>query len=225
MADTTGSNSKRWRVIAELILVGLAVLPVCLYLYSFGFSLSDNHTRWGEFGSLLGGIYSPLLAFLALAVLVNQVKSQNFATTYQIDHSFIEQSRADLQFYLERLDAALNANHSTGVTVKEFLKQTYCYRSPEDLQSPEAKLLAKQFLLQHQSVFDIWSAVYPIIMGLEAPKKFPYEHNATSARQKTIVLLTYAACVALDNLHYCSSEGSARVLYGFSEEARGLVRL
>lgn len=207
---------------ARLVLLVLSALPIVLYLLTFGLDLSNTHPRWGEFGSLLGGIYSPLLAFLALAVLINQVRSQDKASTYQIDHSYIEQNRADIEFYLQRLDAALEENHESGTSLREYLQQVYCHLSMDELKSQVASEVAKRILKRHQKLFDLWGAIYPILIGLEAGGRFPYLHNATSAKQKVVVLLSHATCAALDNLHYCATQGKGSVKYAFSKEAQAL---
>ncbi|MFN5350795.1 MAG: hypothetical protein ACK5A0_14885, partial [Polaromonas sp.] len=127
-------DSKKRLVVARAIAILLVVMllsPIAIYVSVFGGQLSNNHTRWSEFGSLLGGIYTPILAALTLVVLVLQVRSQNEATILQTDHSYIEQSRADIEFYLHHLEQALDLQHHTGTTVRRFLQETYCHRSDE----------------------------------------------------------------------------------------------
>ena len=63
-----------------LIVAGTALLTALLaascYVYQFGFHLSDDHSRWAEFGDYLGGILNPTFGFIALLVLLYTVYLQ-----------------------------------------------------------------------------------------------------------------------------------------------------
>jgi hypothetical protein len=67
-------DPRKLSVVVRLILVAvLAVLvsPLIVYMAVFGVSISHDHTRWGEMGSAMSGIYSPILALLALLMAPN----------------------------------------------------------------------------------------------------------------------------------------------------------
>ncbi|EEL6231334.1 hypothetical protein LOA39_004435, partial [Salmonella enterica] len=54
-------------------------LSLVLYLWEFNSGLSNNHTKWGEFGSYFGGITDPLIsvmAFIGLLKSISLTKSQ-----------------------------------------------------------------------------------------------------------------------------------------------------
>lgn len=54
-------------------------LSLVLYLWEFNSGLSNNHTKWGEFGSYFGGITGPLIsvmAFIGLLKSISLTKSQ-----------------------------------------------------------------------------------------------------------------------------------------------------
>ena len=63
-----------------LLIAGIASLPALLaagcYVYRFGPRLSDDHSRWGEFGDFLGGILNPTFGFIALLALFYTVYLQ-----------------------------------------------------------------------------------------------------------------------------------------------------
>ena len=55
------------------ILIVLILLPIILYIYKFGsLILSNKHNHWAEFGTYLGGIYTPILSILTIILLAFQ---------------------------------------------------------------------------------------------------------------------------------------------------------
>lgn len=209
----------QWRQVAgwAVILLILAV-PAIVYVLTFGWSITSNHTRWSEFGSAMSGLYSPLLAFLAFIVLIAQVRSQNVAIKYQLDHAYIDQARADIEFYLNQLDRSLAKEIQPGLTTQELLHKIFIPTPERSLHEPAVKQAAQELHFHHPRPFDLWSAIYPYFAGLSAPRSFPYEHHALGARQKAIAMVSFRTCVALDNLHYVLSEGRMSTRYAFSPD-------
>lgn len=48
--------------------------PIAVYSYQFGFGIWSGHEDWSRMGSALGGLYSPMIALLTLALLYRQQK-------------------------------------------------------------------------------------------------------------------------------------------------------
>jgi hypothetical protein len=209
----------RWRqTVGWALILFVLVVPAIVYIATFGWSITRNHTRWSEFGSAMSGLYSPLLAFLAFIVLIAQVRSQNVASKYQLDHAYIDQARADIEFYLIQLDLSLVQEIQPGLTTRDLLHKLFIPTAERSLQEPSFKQAAREFNLQHPRPFDLWSAIYPWLAGLAAPGSFPYVHHSLGARQKAIVIASFRTCVALDNLHYILSEGQMSIKYAFSPD-------
>ena len=61
------------------------ISPVAVYVYTFGKELSNDHSRWAEMGAAMSGIYSPLIALLALAVLSFQLVAQRYLNKHILD--------------------------------------------------------------------------------------------------------------------------------------------
>ncbi len=58
-------------------------MPILFYIYRFGFGIWDEHSDWALMGSALGGLYTPILALLTLAVLVKQLQIQSQSRNYE----------------------------------------------------------------------------------------------------------------------------------------------
>jgi len=205
-------------IIVRVVLVGLLVAPILTYISTFGKTITDNHTRWGEMGSAMSGIYSPIFSLLALIVLIAQTKSQNQINKHQFDQSYVSEARSDIQYFLEQLENSLGREIESKVSIQDFLKNNFSYITPQDLNSDHFKKLAKDFNREYPRPFAIWGAIYSVLAGLSAVKQKPYEHNFSSAKQKIILIASYEICVALDNFHWCLTEGKTVMKYEFSPE-------
>jgi hypothetical protein len=224
MTDADRRKLRRRQVAGWAVILLILAVPAIVYVFTFGWSITSNHARWAEFGSAMSGLYSPLLAFLAFVVLIAQVRSQNAVSKYQLDHAYIDQARADIEFYLNQLDRSLAQEVEPGLTTRELLHKLFIPAPERSLQEPSIKQAAREFNLYHPRPFDIWSAIYPYFAGLAAPASFPYEHHSLSARQKTMVIASFRTCVALDNLHYILSEGRTSTKYAFSPDVPSAYR-
>ncbi|MCB4810677.1 hypothetical protein LG204_05045 [Methylovorus menthalis] len=200
------------------------LLPLALYVYSFGIQISNDHERWAEFGSAMGGIYSPLLAVCTLVVLGAQVTLQRRQTalqqqinTHEYDQAFLLQSRSDIEFYGSKMNEVMSVQVLPGIPIKLFLKSNFTNLTKEDLDSPSKRELAANLHASTPMAYDLWAAVYPILAGMAHPVDKPmYELGFVASSQKLIALLGFEMCVALDNLHRVQSENRTCVDYLFS---------
>jgi hypothetical protein len=76
-------------LILFIIFCFIGVFSIGFYFYKFSGGLSLNHTRWGEFGSFIGGILSPIVGILAfiglfynLELTKKQFKKENEDNTF-----------------------------------------------------------------------------------------------------------------------------------------------
>lgn len=199
-----------------LIVLGAIAAPVVAYLCVFGVKLSTDHTRWAEFGSAIGGIYAPLVALLTLVVLIRQVALQKQMNTHEADQAYLQQARADIEFYSTQISQIMNCIVLPGKTLREVLNENFHPANITDLDSQQLRQLAVNIHKLIPPVFDIWGAVYPILTGLETGKTSMYNMTLGSSKQKLIALLSFANCVALDNLYRARCEGRLHINYVFS---------
>ena len=200
-----------------LALIALVLLcPLIVYTSVFGFTISTNHSRCGEMGSAMSGIYSPILALLALFVVYGQLQSQNRFQEHEIDQRYVEQNRAYIHFYLEQLDRALQVRDPNGATLRPMLHDCFLFDDPELFSDPRRIQLAQGINRQYPQLLGVWCAIYPVWVGLDSQKRFPYLHNAATALQKMIAVASFETCVALDQYHRTVTEGRVKLPYQFS---------
>ncbi|EHU9474336.1 hypothetical protein KZY47_004291 [Vibrio vulnificus] len=72
-------KSKICLTVAVLALIA----PIVFYTLTFGIGIWDSHSDWAAMGSALGGLYTPILALLTLAVLLKQLQIQEQVKDYE----------------------------------------------------------------------------------------------------------------------------------------------
>jgi len=202
--------------IVRLLLVSAIAGPVFVYLYVFGTEISTIHTRWAEFGSAIGGIYSPLIALLTLGVLAQQVRLQAQMNAHESDQAYLQQAKEDIEFYCSQISQVVNNSALPGKTLRAVLHENFEPQSVTELDSQKLRELAANIHANAPSTYDIWAAIYPILAGLEAGDTHTYGRVLGSATQKLIALLSFETCVALDNFHRTRNEGRVKTNYVFS---------
>lgn len=87
--------------------IAACAVPLALWLWVFWTpSLSDNHARWSEFGSFLGGVLSPVLAFTSFLVLLATIHEQRKVAETQ-------KQQADDLNYFNHASASLQRAYKT----------------------------------------------------------------------------------------------------------------
>ncbi len=188
-----------------MLAVCILLLPLLLYIYQFGFSLSTEHSNWSEFGSYLTGIYSPLIALVALFILANQLLIQRSIGKHQHDQAFINSAREDINFYINKLENFLEKDFEDGTSIKDYIDTHFRFLDSKALVNQGVIAHIQSFNEKHRYIFDIWLALYPILKGLEASKSYPYEHNFEAAKLRISSCLSFGTCVAIDNIYYVIS--------------------
>ena len=200
----------------SFFLYPVVLMPLVLYVKTFGWNISSDHTRWGEFGSAISGIYTPLLTILTLSVLVIQVKLQSKMHVHDQDKAYLEQSRTDIEFYVIRLETVLQLRLSDGNTVRDILEGYFITKSIDDLDSPKLRELSLRLNYEAPQLLGMFQAIQAMLIGLDTPKSYSYQLYHSSAIQKLIALLSFRTCVALENYHRTVTEGRTKTKYFFS---------
>lgn len=191
-------------------------MPVAVYLWVFGVTISTDHTRWAEFGSAMGGIYAPVIALFTLLVLRRQVLLQAQMNKHQFDQAYLQQARADIEFYSTQMSQVMDSIALPGKTLRDLLNDRFQPFNIAELDSENLRELAANIHALIPQSLDIWLAIYPIFTGLDSSVDMQYVMTSHSSKQKLIALLSFKSCVALDNLHRVRTEGKFPITYCFS---------
>jgi len=209
-------DKKKASVLILLLICLVLMAPLVVYICRFGFHPSANHVKWAEMGTTLSGMYTPILALLTLLVFFGQLRLQLEINTHQQDQAYIQQCREDINYFLDHLNSALAEVGPTGKTLKEMINESFQPFNVDDLKSSELKERAHALNQAYRRPFDIWSSIYPIIIGLRANRHQPYSMNAVGTVQRISTLISFETCVALDNYHWCITSGKTVPTYEFS---------
>jgi len=173
----------------------------------------------------MSGIYSPILTLATIIVLGFQVALQSRQTALQqqindheLDQAYLIRAQSDIEFYATRMEVVLESTAFHDVTLRSHLHKHFQPTSIKDLDSIELRQLAANMHYSIPATLDLWAAVYPILMGLDAgKKKIMFNLAYDSSAQKLIALLGMESCVALDNFHRVQFEGRLdKIKYVFS---------
>lgn len=184
----------------------LFLLPLALYVYKFGIGLWDKHEHWAEMGSFFSGIYSPVIAFIALLILLGQSIAQAAINKHQYDQTYIQENRKDLDFYIQKLEVFLNKKLESGELIGELMNRNINHLTKDQLEATEGKAITAALYLEYSLVFNIWVSIYPILMGLGSQNKYPYRHNFESSKLKIMTILSWESCITLDKLYFSRND-------------------
>ena len=207
----------RSRLLSITIATAL-LLPIVVYIWQFGWRISSDHTRWGELGSAMSGIYTPVLALATLAVLVMQVRLQAEMHRHERDQAHVQQAGADIEFYVQRLDVVSATAAAHGNTVRDVLHGQFQPPNALELDSERLRTVAKEIDGAFPQVLALTYAIQAILAGLSATQDTPYRLSFTSAVQKLIAVLSFETCVALEHFHRTRTENRMNSKYYFSPQ-------
>lgn len=193
--------------IARALLSVLLLIPVGVYLWKFGWEVTADHQRWSEFGSAMGGIYTPVLALLTLAMLIVQLQMQGRLNAHTFDSAWVQDARADLNFYYGHLLEQLDSKIGEDLTVKAALVKGLAYLQSSALTQPPAEQAAQAISQLAPRIEAIWQGVNSVVAGLKAHDSPPFKTARSSAKSKAVALFGFETCVALDNLCWVRSKG------------------
>jgi hypothetical protein len=219
-------SSRRPHTAGLAFAIAIAVVllaPIAVYIETFGIAVATDHARWGEFGSAMSGIYSVFTAFATLLLLTvqlglqrKQVDLQRQINQHEYDVAYVQQARADLEFYIHELNDALSRKVPSGGTFREVLLDRFRPSDEEMLNDSRLLSLALELDRSERRCIGIWFAVYQGLVGLTGGTGPQFEVNKNAAPLKLIATLTHEVCVALDNFHHIRTSGRLAGHYRFS---------
>lgn len=91
------NREKYFKIISLAVLLFILYIPIGLYFNIFNNGFSHNNQDWGAFGSFISGVYSPLLAFISVLILIETLKEMQRTNKREMEQFDIqmEQSRSE----------------------------------------------------------------------------------------------------------------------------------
>jgi hypothetical protein len=207
---------KAW--LSLFFIATVLIAPIAAYIFTFGTQITGNHARWGEMGSALSGIYTPILSLLTLTVLLAQVRFQAEMNKHAFDQSFVQEARGDVHYYLAQMAQEFTKEFDDGSEVGRMLIESFGNASIEELRGPKWGEIAKELNKRNHRLMAVWTAYYSLLSALQVNKHSPYAHNFEGAKQKAIVMLSYEGCAALDRFTWCVTQGRLAIRHEFATD-------
>lgn len=210
--------TRKVSIIFSLIAIAL-LIPIAVYIHTFGFTITADHERWSEMGSAMSGIYTPILTILTLLVLLAQVGLQEKMNRHTFDQTFVQAAISDVHFYLDQIAEELARTFEDGSQIGPLLIEAFSHPSKANLSINPLDNIAKRLNTRHPRLLASWSGFYTALAGLGVHDWYPYKNAHIAAKQKAIAILSYPGCAALDNYTFAVSEGRLQ----YYEFATGLA--
>lgn len=185
------------------IVAFILMAPIVIYIYTFGFQISSNHQRWGEMGSAMSGIYTPILASLTLIVLAAQISLQSEMNKLAHNQAHIQDARNDIETFIFEISKRFSTEENNDPAISHHIIDTFAYLNIADLQQSNYKDFAQEMAFKYPTIASSWLAFHSILAGLSGVEDYSYQANFYSAKQKAITTLSYEGCRALDNFVTC----------------------
>ncbi|TFH89080.1 hypothetical protein [Vibrio ouci] len=167
------------------------LLVMSVYISKFGFVLSDEHSRWADFGSFLGGTLGSIFTFCSLLYLAHQIEMQrteNRQARVEVELNYkernIDENLTLLLPKLNSIDPLINA------TLAELILRTYGNK-PIAENNPDLFRLA---FSARAEILVIWVNISAALSYLESADKSRY----LSKKTLVVVQLSSKLCTALD---------------------------
>ncbi|PCE67992.1 hypothetical protein [Salinivibrio sp. YCSC6] len=179
--------------------------------------LWGKHSDWAELGAFFSGVYSPLIAFLALLVLSRQKKAQDKMDKHYYDTAFLVENKKELHYYLERLEEYLDKPDQSGVLIRDKLLTSVGLHSKEQLDIHN-KEISNFIYFTHPKAMRYWLAIKTGLQGLDSINEASYKNQLAGSLLKISTVLSYEMCVTLDKISYCSDYKSPKQCFYFWHE-------
>lgn len=175
--------------------------PIVAYGYKFGFGIWGNPSEWSDLGSYIGGIYTPILSFITLAMISTQIFIQN----QQHQHSLIQHQEEQIKEYIFGIDAALERQFEDR-SVRDFLVDILSHIEDKDINSIPADLVFEFNQMNHR-VYSMWCEVIKCLLVLDGLSSGSLHNRIAfhSNKNKVIAYLNPQTCRMLDRFHYVFS--------------------
>lgn len=176
----------------------ILLIPILVYIYKFGIGFWEQPEEWAALGSYVGGVYTPILSFITLAV----ISTQMFLQHQQFQHSLIQHQEEQIKEYLDALEDALCIKIGESSS-RDFLVKLLRDITKDDVDNIPVDLVMKFNEVNHR-LYSMWCQVVKCLAMLENISNQNVYNRVVFASNKNKVLayLNPQTCRMLDRYHY-----------------------
>ena len=169
------------------------------YLLQFGIGFWEKPEEWSDLGGYIGGVYSPILTFLTLAVLCVQIYLQ----MVQHRQHLVSLQESQLTEYLTELNIELDKELIEGLTLRNYLISTYNPLNIETLQSIDLSVV-NHLNQTHHKLYSMWSGAMASLKYIKAYSNIKSLESAhyPIQKNKVIAYMGPQVCSSLDKHNY-----------------------
>jgi hypothetical protein len=196
-------KNKFQKVLLIIISFICIISPFILYINHFGVTLSSNNSDWGNYGSFISGIYTPIISILTILILFKQLEQQNVFNKYEIDNKSIQKSSDNILHHSNLLLSIIdNKSPKHNHTYRELLGLFSSANSTDDLSSHHYYEIAYEINFTCPQIFSAWSSINSFLVGLNTPENINYESALFAELNKLTSSLTFKTCAELENFQH-----------------------
>ena len=188
-------KEKIWITVIGLILV----LPIAAYAYQFGFGLWQSNREWGEMGSAIGGLYTPILSILTLVLLIKQFQLQKSMHNHEQRATSREIVFGMVEKYAAKIESMFTQEVVDELVVLAELKK--------------GEPIAKELIRKHLDIFTLWVSVHAYLKNYKKQEPRMVVDLASVA----VLHLTFNMCATLEQafVTHMADESDERFEYWF----------
>lgn len=192
-------KEKIWVVVIGCFLT----LPIVAYAYHFGFGLWESNREWGEMGSAIGGLYTPILSILTLIILVKQFQLQKSMHNHEQRATSREIVFGMVEKYATKIESMFTQEVIDELVVLAELEKN--------------ELEARRLLSKHLDILTLWASVHAYLKNYKKQEPRMIVDLASVA----VLHLTFNMCATLEQAfvtHMCDPS-EERFEYWFMNNA------
>jgi hypothetical protein len=188
------------RVITFFAVIAAAI-TVGIYGFHFYGPLSEDHSRWGEFGSFFGGVLGATFAFFTLLYLAKQVENQwKESKAARLESEMSQRERYIVSCLGLLLPKLKESDERLDAPLSELILRAY---------RDEEQRLAQEFIVFLREGLSARSEAMALWVNIASALSFLQEYDpGRYANQKTLVAVQvgYGLCSALDEIVHIATD-------------------
>ena len=213
-------EKKKSKAIYFLIVVLILIFaPIVFFILQFNVGFFDTVSEWGDVGSFFGGVYTPILSFLTLFLLLFQSSIMKFQMNLMKAQTNLQESQLEIQRNIlekedvasrttkaltstARLKSALESEVESVVFNKKISRLVLLNNAVQVFEKSPEKFQRDKHAYQTElhDVFANWVLVLGNIWDIEnvATDEYLMKNSQEALSLEVVTLLGFETCKTLD---------------------------